>query len=124
MISKTQTSKCLGHPYQVNFLIHDTTLRIQKLCFLKRYCVSKKTVHLYHSSSKLTESIGKNEFYKVTHARVKTLKHIPYAVKSLTECVELNSILNPSGHDVPYSQLEEFDTSLCLCKLAGQKNGG
>ena len=97
---------------------------LKKLCFLKRYYVSKRPAHLYYPSSKLTESIGKDEFYKVTHARVKTLKHIPYAIKSFTGCVELNCILNPSGHDVPYSQLEEFDTSLCLRKLAGQKNGG
>ena len=39
-----------------------------------------------------------------------------YAVKSLTNNVELISILN--GHGIAYPQLEEINTALCLQKLA------
>lgn len=50
----------------------------------------------------------------------KTPKHmliLPYAVKSLTNNVELIQIINPFGHGVSYSQSEELNTTLCLEKL-------
>ena len=41
-------------------------------------------------------------------------KHIllPYAVKALTNNVELIQILNRCGHGVAYSQIEELNTAL------------
>jgi hypothetical protein len=71
---------------------------------------------------RLVESLGQDIVYGITCGKVKTPKQIllPYAVKSLTGCVELIRILNRSGHGVSYSQLEEIDTALCLRKLALQ----
>ena len=47
-------------------------------------------------------------------------KHIllPYAVNTLTNNVELIQILNRCGHGLAYSQIEEFNTALCLQKKA------
>ena len=75
---------------------------------------------------RLTESVGQDIVHTVTHARVKTPKHIilPFAVKSLTGCVELNRILNRFGHGLSYSQIEEIDTALCLHKLARRNEDG
>ena len=49
-----------------------------------------------------------------------TPKHmfLPYAVKSLTNNVELIQIINLFGHGVSYLQIEELNTPLCLEKLA------
>ena len=43
---------------------------------------------------------------------------LPYAVKLLTNNVELIQIINPFGHGVSYSQIKELNTTLCLEKLA------
>ena len=43
---------------------------------------------------------------------------LPYAVKSLTGCVETILLLNRSGHGVSRSKLQEFDTALCLHKMS------
>ena len=50
---------------------------------------------------------------------MKNPKHIllPYAVKSLTNNIDLIQILNQCGHGVSYSQLEELNTALYLQKL-------
>ena len=47
-------------------------------------------------------------------------KHIllPYAVNALTNNVELIQILNRCGHGLAYSQIEEFNTALCIQKKA------
>jgi hypothetical protein len=57
--------------------------------------------------------------FGVTAGRQKTPKHIvlPYAVKSLTNNVELIQILIRCGHGVAYSQIEELNTALCLQKI-------
>ena len=56
----------------------------------------------------------------MTGGRKKPPKHIllPYAVKTLTNNVELIQILNRCGHGVAYSQFEELNTALCLKKMA------
>ena len=58
--------------------------------------------------------------FGVTGGRNKPPKHIllPYAVKTLTNNVELIQILNRCGHGVAYSQIEELNTALCLQKMA------
>ena len=58
--------------------------------------------------------------FGVTVGRKKPPKHIllPYAVKALTNNVELIQILNRCGHGVAYSQIEELNTALCLQKMA------
>ena len=52
--------------------------------------------------------------------KIKTPKQVllPYAVKTLTNNVELVQILNRCGHGISYSQLEEINTALCLQKMA------
>ena len=56
----------------------------------------------------------------MTGGRKKPPKHIllPYAVKTLTNNVELIQILNRYGHGLAYSQIEAFNTALCLKKMA------
>ncbi|KAK3751112.1 hypothetical protein QZH41_016239, partial [Actinostola sp. cb2023] len=69
---------------------------------------------------RLVNSFGQDMVFGVTAGRQKTPKHIllPYAVKSLTNNVELIQILNRCGHGVAYSQIEELNTALCLQKMA------
>ena len=43
---------------------------------------------------------------------------LPYAVKSLTNNIELIKMLNRSGHGIAYSQIEEINTVFCLQKMA------
>ena len=43
---------------------------------------------------------------------------LPYAVKSLTNNIELIRMLNRCGHGIAYSQMEEINTVLCLQKMA------
>ncbi|XP_032239735.1 uncharacterized protein LOC116619256 [Nematostella vectensis] len=68
----------------------------------------------------LVNSFGQDLLYGTTCGRIKTPKHIllPYAVKSLTNNIELIQILNRCGHGISYSQIEELNTALCLQKLA------
>jgi hypothetical protein len=56
----------------------------------------------------------------VSGGRQKPPKQIllPYAVKSLTNNVELIQMLNRCGHGIAYSQIEEMNTALCLQKMA------
>jgi len=69
---------------------------------------------------RLVNSFGHNMVFGVTGGRKKPPKHIllPYAVKTLTNNVELIQILNRCGHGVAYSQIEELNTALCLQKMA------
>ena len=69
---------------------------------------------------RLVNSFGQDLVFGVSCGRVKTPKHIllPYAVKSLTNNVELIQIVNRCGHGMSYSQIEELNTALCLQKLA------
>ena len=72
------------------------------------------------SVSRLITSFGQDLVFGASGGRQKPPKHIllPYAVKSLTNDVELIHILNRCGHGIAYSQLEEINTALCLQKLA------
>ena len=69
---------------------------------------------------RLMLSLGQDLIFAVSGGRQKPPKHIslPYAVKSLTNNVELIQILNRCGHGVAYSQLKEINTALCLQKMA------
>lgn len=70
---------------------------------------------------RLVISFGQDLVYGVTGGKQRPPKHIllPYAVKSLTNNVELIQILNRCGHGIAYnSQLEEINTAICLQKMA------
>ena len=73
--------------------------------------------------SRLITSFGQDLVFGASGGRQKPPKHnlLPYAVKSLTNNVEVIHILNRCGHrmlGIAYSQLEEINTALCLQKLA------
>ena len=69
---------------------------------------------------RLVNSFGQDIVFGVTGGRRKPPKHILllYAVKTLTNNVELIQIMNRCGHGVAYSQIEELNTALCLQKMA------
>ncbi len=60
----------------------------------------------------------------MTHGRYKTPKQIlfSYAIKTLTQNVEILNAMNRLGHGVSYTYLEKNDTALCLQKLAASQN--
>ena len=68
--------------------------------------------------------LGQDLIFAVSGGRQRPPKHIllPYAVKSLTNNVDLIQILNRCGHGVAYSQLEEINTALCLQKMAATQS--
>ncbi len=69
---------------------------------------------------RLVQSFGQDIVYAVTCGKMKPPKHIAlsFSVKSLTGNVQLISILNPLGHCVAYSQMQEIDTALWMQKLS------
>ena len=69
---------------------------------------------------RLITSFGQDLVFGTSGGRQKPPKHVllPYAVKSLSNNVELIQIINRCGHGIAYSQLEEINTALCLQKLA------
>lgn len=69
---------------------------------------------------RLVKSFAQDLIFGVTGGRQKTPKHVllPYAVKSLTNNVQLIRIINRCGHGMSYTQLEELNTALCLQKLS------
>ena len=69
---------------------------------------------------RLKLSLGQDLIFAVRGGRQRLPKQIslPYAVKSLTNNVELIQSLIQCGHGVAYSQLEEINTALCLPKIA------
>ena len=73
---------------------------------------------------RLVNSYGEDLIYGVSGGKQKPPKHIllPYAVKSLTNNVELIQILNRCGHGIAYSQVEKINTVLCHQKLASKSN--
>ena len=68
---------------------------------------------------RLVNSFGQDMVFGVTCSQKKPPEHIllPYAIKTLTNNVELIQILNGCGHGVAYSQIEELNTALCLQKM-------
>jgi len=69
---------------------------------------------------RLVNSFGQDIVYAVTGGKQRPPKQVllPYAVKTLTNNVELIQMLNRCGHGISYSQIEEMNTALCLEKLA------
>ena len=69
---------------------------------------------------RLVNSFGQDIGYAVTAGNQKPPKQVllPYAVKTLTNNVELIQLLNRCGHGIAYSQIEEINTALCMEKLA------
>ena len=78
------------------------------------------TTEYPHRVRRLVNSFGQDIIYGVTGGRLKPPKQIllPYAVKTLTNNVELIQMLNRRGHGIAYSQIEEINTALCLQKMA------
>ena len=78
------------------------------------------TTEYPHRVRRLVNSFGQDIIYGVTGGRQKPPKQIllPYAVKTLTNNVELIQMLNRCGHGIAYSQIEEMNTALCLQKMA------
>ena len=68
---------------------------------------------------RLVNSFGQDLVYGVTCGSQRTPKHIllPYAIKSLTNNVELINMVNRCGHGISYTLLEEIDTALCIQKM-------
>ncbi|XP_020606380.1 uncharacterized protein LOC110045121 [Orbicella faveolata] len=66
------------------------------------------------------KSFVQDLMFGVSRGKVKPSKQIPlpYAVKSLTDNVELIQMLNRCGQGIAYSKLDEIDTALCLKKMA------
>ena len=69
---------------------------------------------------RLMKSFAQDLMFGVSRGKIKPPKQIllPYAVKTLTNNVELIQMLNRCGHGIAYSQLEEINTALCLQKMA------
>ena len=75
---------------------------------------------------RLVNSFGQDWIFAVTNGRQKPPKHIllPYAVKTLTNNVDVMRFLNRCGHGIAYSQIEEMNTALCLQKMASTPENG
>ena len=73
-----------------------------------------------HRVQRLMKSFSQDLIFGVTKGRIRQPKHIllPYAVKTLTNNVELVSVLDRYGHSISYSHLDEINTALCLEKMA------
>ena len=69
---------------------------------------------------RLIDSFGQDIIYGVSGGRQKPPKQVllPYAVKTLTNNVELIQLINRCGHGIAYSQIKEMNTALCLQKMA------
>ena len=67
----------------------------------------------------LVNAFGQDLVYGVTCGSQRTPKHILllYAIKSLTNNVELINMVNHCGHGISHTQLEEIDTALCIQKM-------
>ena len=71
-------------------------------------------------AQRLMKSFAQDLMFGVSRGKIKPPKQIllPYAVKTLTNNVELIQMLSRCGHGIAYSQLEEINTALCLQKMA------
>jgi len=65
------------------------------------------------------KAFAQDLMFGVSRGKIKPPKQIllPYAVKTLTDNVELIHMLNRCGHGIAYSQLDEINTALCLKKM-------
>ena len=77
------------------------------------------TTEYPHRVRRLVNSFGQDIIYGVTGGRQKPPKQIllPYAVKTLTNNVELIQTLNRCGYGTTYSQIEQINIALCLQKM-------
>ena len=68
----------------------------------------------------LINSFGQGIIYDVSGGHQKPLKQVLllYAVKTLTNNVEIIQLINWWGHGIAYSQIEEMNTVLCFQKMA------
>ena len=75
---------------------------------------------------RLVNSFGQDRIFAVTNGRQKPPKHIllPYAVKTLTNNVDVIRFLNRCGHGIVYSQIEEMNTALFLQKMVATPENG
>ena len=69
---------------------------------------------------RLVNSFGQDLVFGVTGGRQKPPKHLllPYAVKTLTNNVDVIRFLNRCEHGIAYSQIKEMNTALCLQTMA------
>ena len=69
------------------------------------------------------KSYAQDLIFGVRRGKIKPSKQIPlpFAVKTLTDNVELIQMLNSCGHGIAYSQLEEINTALCLKKMTSTR---
>ena len=72
----------------------------------------------------LINSFGQDFIYASSGGQQKPPKQIllTYAIKSLTNNVELIQLVNRCGHGVSYTQIEEINTTLCLQKMGSIAN--
>ena len=65
------------------------------------------------------KSFAQDLMFGVSRGKIKPSKQIPlpYAVKTLTDNVELIQMLNRCGHGIAYSQLKEINIAQCLKKM-------
>jgi len=90
--------------------------------FLQKYLTGKKEwpdKNCHPRVQRLMKSFAQDLMFGVSRGKIKTSKQIPlpYAVKTLTDNVELIQMLNRCGHGIAYSKLEEINTALCLKKM-------
>ena len=69
---------------------------------------------------RLIKSFAQDLIFGESRGKIKSPKQIllPYAVKTVTNNVELIQMLNRCGHGIAYSQLKEINTALYLQKMA------
>jgi len=65
------------------------------------------------------KSFAQDLMFGVSRGKIKPSKPIPlsFALKTLTDNVELMQMLNSCGHGIAYSQLGEINIALCLKKM-------
>ena len=90
-----------------------------------RYFAASNTSNLPPNVHCLVLSLCQDLIHSVSLGHMKTPKHVvlTMTVKSLTENVELITILNRFGHGLSYSQVEEVETALAKTQIAKQQNG-
>ena len=69
-------------------------------------------------------SFAQDFIYAISGGQQKPPKQIllTYAIKSLTNNVDLIQLVIRCGHGVSYTQIEEIDTALCLQKMGSIAN--
>jgi len=90
--------------------------------FLQTYQTGKKEwpdKNCHPRVQRLMKSFAHDLMFGLSRGKIKPSKQIPlpYAVKTLTDNVELIQMLYRCGHEIAYSQLEEINTALCLNKM-------